>query len=276
MKTVLFSLATCLGLFAAPAAAAPSTSDYTQLVQIIDQAERAFSASQPFDTYLAQFQAEVPNFVDADLTKREHLQKAIDELIERAKKAQPQLEDFWRMKGMTIDAKCSTAIRQLWKEAKGRKATRQQFEYVANLLRERADAAKEHPDLRALVQAEIDKLMKRYLDSESISDLEYAIVQDETIRSMLDRALFWLEEMAKKRHATREQFLYVKTLMIERARNFSENAEWRRLMSRVESELERMMNRDLSTVAFDRAEYEKLREMLMKKAREVMGGVGTG
>lgn len=276
MKAVLFSLATCLGLLAAPAAAAPATSDYTQLVQLADQAEQAFSASRPFDAFLTQLQAEVPNFVDADLSKREHLQKAVDELIVRAKNARPGLEDFWRIKGMVIDAKCSTAIRQLWKEAKYRKATREQFEYVANLLRERADAAKEHPDLRALVQAELDKLMKRYLASEEISDLEYAFVQDEAIRSMLDRALFWLEDMAKKRHATREQFQYVKALMVERARNFSENAEWRRLMSRVESELDRMMNRDLSTVAFDRAEYEKLREMLMKKAREVMGGVGIG
>jgi hypothetical protein len=273
MRTALLGLASCLALFSGTSvSAADPAVDYLVLVGKVKEAQKAFEANKPTEPIFQDIKSTLPAFQDAAQDKRERLQRAIDDLIERAKHASLILEDFWRLQAMIIDAKCCTAIRQLWVEAKERKATREQFERMCELLRQRADAAKEHPDLRQMLQNEINKLMKRYLASEKIADIEYTLVDDETIRVLLDRGLAWLEDMAVKRHATREQFLYVKDLMMDRARKFSEDVEWRGLMQRVDAELERLMNRDLSTSGFSREDFAKLREMCMTKARAAAGG----
>jgi hypothetical protein len=273
MKANLLTLASCVALLAGPAlsARAPRV-DYQDLVNKVKQAEQAFKDAKPVKSAFEDIKSQLPTFDDAEQVKRERLERALDDLIERAKNAQIILEDFWRLQAMIIDAKCCTEVRILWKQAKNRDATRRQFEYVATLLEERAAAAKEHPDLRQMVQEQIDKLMKKYLGGENLSEPEMLIFDDEMVRSLLDRALAWLEDMAVSRHATREQFLYVKDLMTDRARKFSEDAEWRALMERVNAELERLMNRDLATAGFGRDDFLKLREMCMTKARAAMTG----
>lgn len=273
MKTNIVTIASCMAMLAAPALAAVSFRvDYSDLVNKVKQAEDAFKAARPVKSAFEDIKSQLPTFTDAEQEKREQLERAIDDLIERAKNAQIILEDFWRTKAMIIDAKCCTEIRILWKQAKNRDATRRQFEYVASLLEERAEAAKEHPDLRQMVQDEIAKMMKRYLSGVDVTETELLLFDDVQIRSLLDRALDWLEDMAVSRHATREQFLYVKDLMTQRARNFSEDLEWRGLMERVNAELERLMSRDLSTAGFGRDDFLKLREMCMTKARAAMTG----
>jgi hypothetical protein len=277
MKTTLFNLTTCMVMLAGPAMARPdAVASHTELVNKVKEAERAFQDARPFKSYFVDIKSQLPTFSDAEQAKREKLERAIDDLLERAQNAQLILEDFWRIQAMIIDAKVCAEIRVLWKQAKSREATRTQFEYVAGLLRERADAAKEHPDLRQMVQDEMDKLMKRYLGGATPTDIELALVDDETARSLLDRGLEWLEKMAIKRQATREQFLFVKDLMMYRARNFSEDVEWRGLMERVNAELDRLMNADLHTASFSRDDFLKLREMCMRKAREVMTGKVPG
>lgn len=272
MKTNILTLASCVALFAAPALAAPPRVDYADLVNKVKQAEDAFKAAKPVKSAFEDIKSQLPTFEDAAADKRARLERAVDDLIERAKNAQIILEDFWRLQAMIIDAKFSTELRILWKQAKNRDATRRQFEYVASLLEERATAAKEHPDLRQMVQEEIAKLMKKYLAGEDLSEPEMLLFDDVQIRSLLDRALDWLEDMAISRHATREQFLYVKDLMTDRARNFSEDLEWRGLMERVNAELERLMSRDFATAGFGRDDFLKLREMCMTKARAAMTG----
>lgn len=180
------------------------------------------------------------------------------------------------MRAMIIDAKCCTEIRILWKQAKIRDATRAQFEYVANLLEERAEAAKEHPDLRQMLQDEIKKLMKRYLAGEDLAALELQFFDDEAVRSLLDRALAWLADMAVERHATREQFEYVRDLMKDRARVFSESLEMAALLRRVEAEIDRLKNPDYFPAGYTREHFLKLKEMCLKKAREfvVLGTPG--
>lgn len=276
MRTALLGLATCLALVSGTAfATGDPVADYTELVGKVKEAERAFEAAKPVEPFLQDIKSTLPTFGDAAEDKRERLERAIDDLLQRAKNAALIREDFWRLQAMIIDAKCCTAIRDLWAQAKKRGATRAEFERVADLLRERAEAAKEHPDLRQMLQDEINKLMKRYLASEKIADSEMLLFEDEAVRSMVDRALAWLEDMAVSRHATREQFLFVKDLMLDRARKFSEDLEWRGLMERVEAELDRLMNRDVSTAGFTREDFAKLREMCMKKARAAAGVAGT-
>lgn len=269
MRTVLLGIASCLTLSIA-ANAAPRV-DYLELLGKAKEAEKAFDDAKSPERYLQDIRSSLPTFGEADQGARERLQRVIDDLLERAKKANLAREPFWELQAQIIDAKCSTAIRDLWLQMKQRHATVDQFERVADLYRQRAEAAKEHPDFSKMVQEQIDKLKKRYLASESISPWDTSMVDDATIVSMLDRGLAWLEDMAVKRHATREQFEYVRDLMKQRARNFSENVEWRGLMQRVDAELDRLMNRDLSSSGFGRDDFAKLREMCMTKAEGAYG-----
>jgi hypothetical protein len=276
MKLLLSSIAACALLVASPTAAAgESAGDYLVLVQKVQDAQDAWKADLPTKPYWIDIKSTLPVWTDVQSEHMARLQRAIDDLIERAQKAALYLEDFWRMKAMIIDAKCCTEVRLLWKQAKNRDATRAQFEYVADLLSQRADAAKEHPDLRQLLQDGINKLMKKYLSGEELLLLETSYFDDETVRSMLDRALDWLEDMAIKRHATREQFEYVRDLMKDRARIWSEDLEFQTLLRRVEAELDRLMNRDLGSAGFGRDDFLKLREMCLKKARRAVSGPGS-
>lgn len=275
MKLILCGLATLLAASLLPARASDTRMDYDYFVQKIDTAKAAWDADRPTDSYWADIKSSLPAWVDAKAEQRARLERAIDDLIARAKNAQLIQTDFWRVKGMVIDCKCSTATRELWKLATLRKATREQFERVAALYHERAEAAKEHPDMRALVQEEIQKLMKKYFAGEELSLLETNYFDDEAVRTMLDRALAWLEDMAISRHATREQFEYVRDLMKDRARIWSENLEVAALVRRVEAELDRLMNADFRTASFGRDDFLKLKEMCLRKAREYMSGVGT-
>jgi hypothetical protein len=276
MKLLLSSIAAGAILIASPpAAAGDNGSDYLVLVQKVQDAQTAWEADRPTKPYWIDIKSTLPAWTDVQSQHMARLQRAIDDLVERAQKASLYLEDFWRMKAMIIDAECCTEVRQLWKMAKIRKATRAQFEYVADLLRQRADAAKEHPDLRQLLQDGIDKLMKEYLAGAALEQVELSSFDDAMVRSMLARAVDWLEGMAIKRQATREQFEYVRDLMKDRARIWSEDLEFQALLARVEAELDRLMNGDFGSAGFGRDDFLKLREMCMQKARAAVSGAGA-
>jgi len=266
---LLCSIATCVALMAGPALANPDgTADYTALLNTVDKAEQAWHDRQPTKPFWDDIASQIPGWTDAATWHKERLARAIADLTERARNANLQLQDFWKMKAMIIDCKCNTEMRILWKKAKNRDATRAQFEYVANLLHERGEAAMEHPDLRQMLQDEIDKLMKRYLAGEDITALQEQFFEDEAVRSLLDRAVAWLEDMAIARHATREQFEYVRDLMKDRARIFNESLEMAALLRRVEAELDRLRNPDYFPAGYNREHFLKLKEMCLKKARD--------
>lgn len=276
MKILLSSIAAFLALSAIPASAGTDgRTDYDYFVQQVDAAEAAWRSERPTKPFWQDIKSTLPSWTDAQGAQKERLERAINDLIERAQHAQLIQSDFWRMKAMIIDAKCCTEVRILWKQAKNRDATRQQFEYVANLLEERAEAAKEQPDLRQKLQDGINELMKKYLGGATLTELETDFYDDETVRSMLERAITWLEDMAVKRHATREQFEYVSDLMKDRARVWSEDLEMAALVRRVEAEIERLKNPDFAPAGYTRDHFLKLREMCLKKAREVVSPVGT-
>jgi vacuolar-type H+-ATPase subunit I/STV1 len=275
MKLILCSLALFLAASAMPASATDTRMDYDYFVQKVDAAQAAWEADRPTESYWQDIKSSLPAWTDARTEQRARLERAIDDLIQRAKNANLILCDFWRMKGMVVDCKCSTATRELWKLATLRKATRQQFEHVASLYHERAEAAKEHMDMRAVVQEEILKLTKKYFAGEELTLLQTSYFDDEAVRSMLDRAVAWLEDMAISRHATREQFEYVRDLMKDRARIWSENLEVAALVRRVDAELDRLMSGPFRTASFDRDDFLKLREMCLRKAREFVTGLGA-
>ena len=266
---LLCSIATCVALMAGPALANPDgMTDYTALLTKVDQAEQAWRDRQPTKPFWDDIATQIPGWTDAATWHKERLARAIADLTERAKNANLYLQDFWKMRAMIIDCKCNTEMRILWKKAKNRDATRAQFEYVASLIHERGDAAKEHPDLRQMLQDEINKLMRKYLAGEDVTAMEFNFFADDAARSLLDRAVAWLEDMAVARHATREQFEYVRDLMKDRARIFDESLEMAALLQRVEAELDRLKNPDYFPAGYTREHFLKLKEMCLKKARE--------
>jgi hypothetical protein len=279
MKTLLTGVAACALLAAAPKAAWGGDSvDYQTLVQVVQDARAAWEAD-PADpdtsSYWADLASTLPTWTDIASTQRARLERAIDDLTRRAKNAQLELQDFWKIEGMIIDAKCCSEVRKLWRAAKGRNATRAQFEYVASLLEERAEAAKEHPDLRQLLQDGIKKLMRMYLAGEALPLAQTNTFDDAMVRSMLDRAVDWLEDKAVERKATREQFEYVRDLMKDRARIWSEDLEFQALVERVEAELDRLLDRALSSQAITRDEFMKLRELCLTRARRAVSEIGS-
>ena len=276
MKLLLSSIAACAILVASPPVAAGDTgSDHLILVQKVDAAEGAWKAAESTVPYWQDIKSTLPAWTDIQGEQLKRLQRAIDDLIERAQNAHLYLEDFWRIKGMIIDAKCCAEVRDLWRQAKGRNATRAQFEYVADLLSQRADAAHEPPELRQLLQEGINKLMRKYLGGAELTLLETSYFDDEAVRSMLTRALDWLEGMAIERHATREQFEYCRDLMKDRARFWSVDLEFQALVRRVEAELDRLMNPDYIPAGYTREHFVKLREMCLQKARQAVEGLGA-
>jgi hypothetical protein len=268
MKSIILSLASCVAMLAAPALATSAPlADYQYFVNKIKQAEDAFTADKPVEPALQDIKSTLPTFADAEQAKRERLARAIDDLLVRAKSASLILDDFWRLKAMVIDAKASTELKNLWRDAKARSATREQFEYVATLLGERADAAKEQPDLRQLVQDQIRKLMKEYLGGATLSEPAMVAFDDTAVRSLLDRAMSWLETMAVSRHATDEQLLYVKDLFTDRAKLLSADPGISALKKRVDAEIDRLISLNVGTAGFGREDLHKLRQMVMTKAR---------
>ena len=279
MKHLLTGVAACALLAAAPRAAWGDDSvDYQTLVQVVQDAQSAWEAD-PADpdtsSYLADLASTLPTWTDIESAQRARLERAIEDLTRRAKAASLELEDFWKLEGMIIDAKCCSEVRKLWRAAKGRDATRAQFEYVANLLEERADAAKEHPDLRKLLQDGIKKLMRMYLAGEALPLAQTTTFDDVMVRSMLDRAIDWLEDKAVERKATREQFEYVRDLMKDRARIWSEDLEFQALVERVEAEIDRLLERALASQAITRDEFLKLRELCLSRARRAVSEIGA-
>ena len=278
MKLSLTKVATCIALMAAPTFAfqyEDANYEYQSLIDQVDKAEVAWKAKRPTKPFWDDIASHIPGLTDVSSKQKARLARAIKDLTERAQNAHLIMSDFWRTKGMIMDGTCSAQVRILWKKAKNRDATRAQFEYCADLLRQRADAAKEHPDLRQLLQDGINKLMKQYLAGEELTAMQTSFFDDEMVRSMLDRAVAWLEDMAVERNATREQFEYVRDLMKDRARIWSEDLEMQALVRRVEAELDRLLQRDLRTASFSREDFLKLREMCLKKARAVVSSGGT-
>ena len=101
--------------------------------------------------------------------------------------------------------------------------------------------------------------------------LELAVFDDQLVKSRLDRALAWLEECACARVASREQFLYVKDLMTDRARIWSEDLEFQAHVEFVKEQIDRLMDRALMAEV-TRDEFARLREYCMVRARAAVDG----
>jgi hypothetical protein len=268
MKAML-SGALCCALLAG---AATTTPDLGVAIELkLDQAEEAFNDGRPSKPFFVDAKDLVDQWSDAKTEARERLLRAIDDLIARAEYAKLHMTDTMRMKAMVIDVRLDRDLRILWQLAKDREATREQFMLVVDTLRHRAEVAKQPPDITAGLNEALDKLMEKAKETGLIVPLELAVFDDQLVKSRLDRALAWLEECACARVASREQFLYVKDLMTDRARIWSEDLEFQAHVEFVKEQIDRLMDRALMAEV-TRDEFVRLREYCMVRARAAVDG----
>ena len=271
MKNVLMSaLAGALMLGAASVANAESPIDFgVQLEQKVDQLQAAYDAKKPTKPYFVDLGSLVDQWGDADEITRKRLKRAMDDLMVRCERAKMQMADTMRLKAMIIDARLDRDLRLLWKQAMKRGATRADFERVAELLRHRAEVAKQPDDISQRVNNAMLDLMKKAKEGGTLTTLEMSTFEDDLMKVRLDRALAWLEEMAVARNASREQFLYVKDLMMDRARIWQEDVEFQNAVNHVLRELDQLMDRALQA-GLNRSEIQRLRDMCMCRARNAV------
>jgi len=241
----------------------------------VDQVEVAYTAKRPVEPIFTDMRSLVDQWSDQNEITRERLNRAMADLEARCARAKMAIGDTMRLKTQVIDARLDLELRLLWKEAIKRDATREEFDRVADLLRHRAEVAKEPPDISQRVNDMLDKLMQKAKDSGTLTTMEMSVFEDENVKARLDRALAWLEELAVERNATREQFLRVKDLMDDRARIWQKDVEFQTLVAHVKQEVDHMMERIMQSGTVDRAEFERLREMCMTRARAATFDVGT-
>jgi hypothetical protein len=246
-----------------------------QLEADVDAVGVAFEAKQPVKPYFTDMRSLVDQWSDQNEVTRDRLQRAIADLEARCANAKMQLADTMRLKAQIIDARCDVELRILWKRAVNGDASRADFERVADLLRHRAEVAKQPPDLSRQVQEALDDLMLRAKEVGVLTTLELSIFEDQVVQLRLDRALAWLEELATERNATREQFLRIKDLMSDRARLWAKDLEFQALVERVQEQVDQMMDRILKSGVVDRSEFERLRTECMTRARAAVVGAGT-
>jgi hypothetical protein len=268
MKTALFSALIGALLLGAPSDAKDSGSIDLgiQLEQTVVQLQEAYEGSQPTKPYFVELSALADQWTDMDEVMRKRLQRAISDLMARAELAKLRTIEMLRLRAMVIDVRLDRDLRMLWKQALAREATREDFQRMVDLLNHRAKAAMQPDDITQRLNTALDNLMKKAQGGGTLTVLEMSGFQDEMVKARLDRALAWLEEMALERDATREQFLYVKDLMTDRARIWQEDIEFQNAVNHVLRQLDELMARGVEG-GLDRADLQRLRDSCMCRAR---------
>ena len=259
----LSGLAAC-ALLSSPA---PPVDLGLALEHMVDHVELAYSANRPVKPVFTDMRSLVEQWGDQDAVTRERLLRAIADLEARCARAKMALADTMRLQAQVTDARLDLELRRLWTAARERGATRAELERVADLLRHRAEVAKQPPDISRRVDAAFQELKVKAGKAGALTATELSAFEDVDVMARLDRALVWLEELAVERRATREQFLRVSDLMDDRARIWQKDTELQNHVAQVKQQVDRLMDRIMQSGTVDRAEFERLRETCMTRAR---------
>lgn len=168
----------------------------------------------------AQAAAVAPSDPRAE-AQRARLQAYIDALQEKAKTAAVDEAQLAFLQDQIIDARMDRYLNWLQKQALARFATREDYNRVLEVLKERGEAAKAQndPDFAAMRDRwskEIDALQARAATA-APTQKEFDTLREQIIDARLDRALTILEKLALARGATRAEFNAVRDMLIERA-----------------------------------------------------------
>lgn len=197
---------------------------------------------------------------------RMRLLAACEDLELRARNRQIDVMDVIMLRRRAIDAKLDMKMDELIALARGRKPTREQFDFVCGLLEKRAALATTPPDLRAKLDECMAVFFKRYKDAAQPTGLEACTFGDEIVLESMDRAIAWLGPKARERKATREQFLHVIALLERRAELWHEDLDFRNHVARMKQNIEQMMDQALKE-GLTEDEIRTLHEGCMKRAR---------
>ena len=271
MKPILLTFAAAGALLTGSATAGETAPDLIVIQQKLQDVEQAIAAQKPAVATLDEITAEIRTWDEITQDRRERLLAAMEDLKARARARYLDVMDVLTMRARVIDAKLDGYLDELVVAARERNATREQFDHVLELLEMRRRIATTPPDLKAMVDEQVELMKNRFRDATPIEPTQAALMADEIARVSLDRALNWLADQAEKRHVTREQFAHVKERLQRRARIWNEDREFREHVAFMQDQIDRLMDRAIQC-DLDRAEILALRDGLLRRARAAMSG----
>lgn len=243
--------------------------DFTIIKQKLETMEQALPQTPPGVRDFEEVRGGIRSWEEITLARRQQLLDALEDLELRARNRSLDVMELRRMRQRVIDAKADAYIDQLIIEAREQKMSRAKFQYIVDLVEERAALAQPPPQVREKYDECVAMLRKRYQDAQPVKPTEIALLGDEIVRMSLDRAIDHLEKMAKERKATREQFNHVVALLERRAELWQEDRDFRShvafMKQRISNLMDRAMQCDLQP-----EEIRALHEGLMQRARASM------
>lgn len=260
------------GAFAAGtalASLATSTPDITIIKQKLETMEQALPQTPPGVRDFDEIRGGIRNWEEITPTRRQRLQEALDDLEQRARNRYMDVMDLRMMRKQVIDAKLDTYIDQLIAEAREQKMSRAKFQYILDLVEERAALAVPPPQVREKYDEYVALLKKRYQDAEPIKPVEVSMLADEIVRMSLDRALDYLAVKAKERKATREQYNHVVALLERRAELWHQDLEFRNHVAFMKQQISNLMDRAMQC-ELSPDELRALHQGLMQRARAAL------
>lgn len=238
MKNSIMTLAALATMLNAPAQATTLNSQVDEALQsliVLTETDKATAADVDRVGHLiANFEDPfAPDPDDALVVQlRSRLMLHVQSLIFRAQNAYLSLQDAYDLQEELVDARLDFAIAQLEERLKNGGGSQKQFERAVAMLHQRADAAVGDPNAEAiraaLMEAFYQAIGRAEISATGTSvpaTVDFQPFRLALIRARLTRALESLERRAKNGGATREDYMRVVNLYVDRAQAAAEMTE---------------------------------------------------
>ena len=192
------------------------------------------------------------------------LEAAIASVSERAKEGNLTADDVRRLHTDVIDVRFDNAFQKLERQAAARGASEEQFDQLAALLVQRAQAA-QGIDLdiganQTRLKAAIDKLKTQY-QSGSTTPADFQALRAQFAQARYEGAMKSLEQSATQGRASRADFARVRAILKDEGALEGSG-------SRLEQALAKLEARALEGEAISPEEFAQLKGQAIKSARE--------
>src|SRR5690606_34952081 len=111
----------------------------------------------------------------------------LEDLEQRARNRYLDVMDMRMLRKQVIDAKLDAFVDQLIVEAREQKMSRAKFQFILDLVEERAALALPPVQVREKYDECVAMLKKRYQDADPVKPIEICLLGDEIVRMSLDR-----------------------------------------------------------------------------------------
>lgn len=261
-----------LGSFLASSASADTTKariDLSWFKMKMTEMQDVMPKSPPSAQQFKDLQEGLKDWDIVQAERRRRLHQAISDLDTRARNFYLHMNDLLILRGRFIDAALDVYMDDLIAAAMARKATREQFQYVLDLLDERVELAMTPPDVRAALNEAVEQLKKRFQENKGIPISDVTLLADELLRVRMNHAVTWLMDSADRRHLSTEQFQHVLDLLTLRAGLWNTDPQIRERVEYMKTQISHLMDRALQC-DLSREEIQAYYADLMQRARAAL------